>query len=228
MLEGINLFPLYLSLQVATIATFIAIIIGIPLAWVLARKDFPGKSLLDSIITLPVVLPPTVLGYYLLVSIGRNSFIGQWIEDVFGVSLVFTWQAAVAAALLVSIPLLIKAAKAAFLAVDEDYENAAKTLGKGNVEVFFRITVPLAWPGILAGIVLTYARALGDFGTTLIVAGNIPGRTQTMPIAIYDALLAGDTQTVNFLVILMTLVALIILLLLNKLDKLGNRGKRDA
>ncbi|MGF7184076.1 molybdate transport system permease protein [Desulfitispora alkaliphila] len=220
-MSEVNLFPLYLSLKVSILATCLSLIIGIPAAWILARKDFYGKSLLDTLVTLPVVLPPTVLGYYLLVVIGRNSWFGQAFERITGFSLVFTWQAAVLAASLVSIPLLIKSCKAAFLAVDPDVEDAARTLGKGELEIFWRVTVPLAWPGMLAGIVLSFARALGDFGTTLIVAGNIPNRTQTMPIAIYDALLAGDSQTVNFLVILMTAVALAILLALNKLERLG-------
>ncbi|MDW7673108.1 MAG: molybdate ABC transporter permease subunit [Bacillota bacterium] len=228
MLANLNIYPLYLSLKVATAATILAIIIGLPIGWILARKSFPGKSILDSIITLPIVLPPTVLGYYLLVSIGRQSTIGQAIEQVFGVTLVFTWQAAVIASLLASIPLLIKSTKAAFGDIDQDIENAARTLGKGELSIFFRITIPLAWPGILSGVILSFARALGDFGTTLIVAGNIPGKTQTMPIAIYDALLAGDLQTVNFLVVLMTIVALIILVVLNRLDRLVVRGKRDA
>ncbi|WP_429157864.1 molybdate ABC transporter permease subunit [Desulfitispora alkaliphila] len=221
LVSEVNLFPLYLSLKVSILATCLSLIIGIPAAWILARKDFYGKSLLDTLVTLPVVLPPTVLGYYLLVVIGRNSWFGQAFERITGFSLVFTWQAAVLAASLVSIPLLIKSCKAAFLAVDPDVEDAARTLGKGELEIFWRVTVPLAWPGMLAGIVLSFARALGDFGTTLIVAGNIPNRTQTMPIAIYDALLAGDSQTVNFLVILMTAVALAILLALNKLERLG-------
>jgi molybdate transport system permease protein len=225
---SINLFPLYLSLKVATIATVLSIIIGIPMGWLLAKKRFPGRRILDSLITLPVVLPPTVLGYYLLITIGRQSPIGQAMEQFFNIILVFTWQAAVIAALLVSIPFLIKSAKAAFQAVDSDIENAARTLGRGELSIFFRVTVPLAWPGILGGIVLTYARALGDFGATLIVAGNIPGRTQTMPIAIYDALVAGDIQTVNFLVLIMTAVVLVILLILNRLEKLVDRGKRDA
>lgn len=224
-MANVSLFPLFLSLKVAAIATGLAVAIGIPMGWVLAHKKFPGRDLLDSAITLPVVLPPTVLGYYLLVAVGRQSAIGRWLEHTMGITLIFTWQAAVLASLIVSIPLLIKSAKTAFQSVDPNIEDAARTLGEGEIKLFWRVTVPLAWPGILSGIVLAYARALGDFGTTLIIAGNIPGKTQTMPIAIYDALLAGDTKTVNFLVLLMTAVALLILFVLSRLDKLGNRGK---
>jgi len=214
-----DLFPLLLSLKVASLATLANICLAVPLGFFLIRGDFPGRRLLDSFLTLPLVLPPTVLGYYLLVLIGRQGALGRFLESSFGINLVFTWQAAVIAALCSSFPLLYKSAQAAFAAVDRNMENAARVLGRTERAVFFTVTVPLAWKGLLAGTVLAFARALGDFGTTIMVAGNIPGRTQTMPLAIYDAVAGGETAQANGLVLIMTLTALIILMILNRMER---------
>ena len=212
----LDLFPLYLSIKVAVLATAISFVVGVALAWTLARLSFFGKNLLSTLVMLPMVLPPTVLGYYLLVVIGRNGPIGRLLEDMFGINLIFTWEAAVIASSLVSIPLLVRAAQAAFEGVDRNLENAARTLGRSEMEVFFTVTLPLAWRGIAAGTALAFTRALGEFGATLMVAGNIPGQTQTMPVAIYAAVQAGNTTLANVLVGIVTVTAIVILFLLDR------------
>ncbi len=215
----LDLFPLYLSLKVAIVATAISFVVGILIAWVLARLDFLGKSLVASLVTLPMVLPPTVMGYYLLVVIGRQGPLGRILEDQFGISLVFTWQAAVIASSLVSIPLMVRAAQAAFEGVDRSFENAARTLGRSELSIFLTVTIPLAWRGILAGTALAFARALGEFGATLMVAGNIPAQTQTMPLAIYDAVQSGNTTLANLLVGIVTVTAIVVLIILERAGK---------
>ncbi|MDO8670638.1 MAG: molybdate ABC transporter permease subunit [Dehalococcoidia bacterium] len=218
-MTDIDLFPLYLSLKVAFAATGVSFVVGLSIAWMLARLSFVGKSLVASLVMLPMVLPPTVLGYYLLVMIGRQGFLGRFLAETFGVSLVFTWEAAVIASSIVSIPLLVRAAQAAFEGVDRSFENAARTLGRSEPAIFFTVTAPLAWRGILAGTTLAFLRALGEFGATLMVAGNIPGQTQTMPIAIYDAVQAGNTPLANLLVGVVTVTAIAVLLILDRLCK---------
>ena len=180
-----------LSLKVAGWATFITTILGIGMGYVLARGRFIGRDLLDTVLTLPMVLPPTVLGYYLLVLLGRRSPFGAWLSSEFGIQLIFTWQGAVIAATVVAFPLVCKPARAAFESVDGQLENAARVLGVSEVGIFFRLTLPLAWRGILAGVLLAFARALGEFGATLMVAGSIPGKTQTLSVAVYEAVQAG-------------------------------------
>jgi len=218
-MENLDLQPLILSLRVSFLATILTILFGIPSGWMLSRCNFKGKSIVDSFLTLPIVLPPTVLGFYLLVVIGRQSPLGRFLENQFGINLVFTWQAAVIAAFFTSFPLLIRSAKAAFGTIDPNIENAARTLGCSELRIFFTISVPLAWKGLMAGIVLAFARALGDFGTTMMVAGNIPGKTQTMPIAIYDAVISGNTAQANLLVLVMTLTAIIVMIALNTIEQ---------
>lgn len=215
----IDLFPLYLSLKVAGTATIVSFTFGLGIAWLLARQEFWGKSMLASLVTLPMVLPPTVLGYYLLVMIGRNGPLGRFLEGTLGIDLIFTWEAAVLASSVVSIPLLVRAAQAAFEGVDRNLENAARTLGRSEASIFLTVTLPLAWRGILAGTALAFARALGEFGATLMVAGNIPGQTQTMPVAIYDAVQAGNTALANALVGIITVAAIVALVLLDRLGK---------
>lgn len=215
---AIDWFPLWLSLKVAAIATGLSLVMGLGLAYALARCSFRGREALDAFITLPIVLPPTVLGYYLLVLIGRNSMLGGTFESVFGVPLVFTWQAAVLAAMLHSIPLLVKSSRAALENVDRNLENAARTLGASESRVFFRITLPLAQRSILAATVFAFARALGDFGVTIMIAGNIPGRTQTMAVAIYDAVQAGRSGPALAMVLIISAVTLLILFLTNRLQ----------
>src|SRR5207248_3276883 len=186
-----------------------ALALGLWLAWVLANYNFRGKEALDAAVTLPLVLPPTVLGYYLLVLLGRSSPIGHLYEWVFGHPLVFSWQAAVVAALVHSTPLLVKSARAAFESVDRSYERAARTLGASEMRLFWRVTLPLTRRSIFAASALAFARALGDFGVTLMIAGNIPGRTQTVAIAIYDAVETGNGALARTLVIAISTIALI-------------------
>ncbi|MFA7438946.1 molybdate ABC transporter permease subunit [Castellaniella sp.] len=204
--------PLLLSLKVAGWATLVASVAGIAVAWALSRWPSRWSDLIDAILTLPMVLPPTVIGYYLLVLMGRRSRLGAWLHS-HGIELVFTWQGAVIAAAVVAFPLVLKAARAAFLDVDHALEQAAAVLGVSPAAVFFRVSLPLALRGILAGVLLAFARALGEFGATLMVAGNIPGRTQTLSIAIYEAVQAGDDPLANLLVVVTSITCVAILCL---------------
>jgi molybdate transport system permease protein len=214
---AIDWFPLWLSLRVAFLATALATAVGLWIAYLLANRDFRGKDLLDAAVTLPFVLPPTVLGYYLLIVIGRDSWFGRAYEDIFGQPLVFTWQAAVVAAFLHAAPLLIKSARAALESVDHDFERAARSLGAGEWRTFWRVTFPLAQRSVLAAVALAFARALGDFGVTIMIAGNIPGRTQTVAVAIYDAVESGAGNVARILVVVTSLMAILILWLANRL-----------
>ena len=213
----VDWFPLWLSLRVAGISTALALVIGLWLAWLLANRQFRGKEVLDAAVMLPLVLPPTVLGYYLLVLLGRHTPVGQLYEWLFGGPLVFSWQAAVVAALFHSTPLLVKSARAAFESVDRSYERAARNLGASELRLFWRVTLPLARRSILAAAALAFARSLGDFGVTLMIAGNIPGRTQTVALAIYDAVESGNGATARVLVLIVSAVALVILTIANRL-----------
>ncbi|WP_313667658.1 molybdate ABC transporter permease subunit [Atlantibacter sp.] len=174
-----------LSLKVSSIAVIISLPFGILCAWVLVRCSFPGKSLFDSLIHLPLVLPPVVVGYLLLVAMGRRGFIGQWLYDWFGLTFAFSWRGAVLAAGVMSFPLMVRAIRLALEAVDLKLEQAARTLGAGRWRVFFTITLPLTLPGIIAGTVLAFARSLGEFGATITFVSNIPGETRTIPSAMY-------------------------------------------
>ncbi|MBQ1763946.1 MAG: molybdate ABC transporter permease subunit [Aquincola sp.] len=211
------LVPLLLTLKVAGWATAINLVLGIGCGLLLARARFPGRDLLDAALTLPMVMPPTVLGYYLLVLIGTQGPLGGWLLQHFGIRLIFSWQAAVIAAAVVSFPLVFKAARAAFETVDPQLEDAARSLGLREAAVFFRVTLPLAWRGILAGLLLAFARALGEFGATLMVAGSIPGKTQTLSIAVYEAVQAGQDDVANFLVAVTSLTCIAVLLAAGRL-----------
>jgi len=213
---AIDWFPLWLSLRVAALSTALALAIGLWLAWLLANVKFRGKEVLDAAVTLPLVFPPTVLGYYLLVVLGHHSPLGKLYEWMFGQPLVFTWQAAVVAALFHSAPLLIKSARAALESVDHSYERAARTLGASEPRLFWRVTLPLAGRSIFAAAALAFARALGDFGVTLMIAGNIPGRTQTVAVAIYDALNSDKGALARTLVLVISGVSIAILALANR------------
>jgi len=202
---------LALSLKVALWATLINLLLGVSLGYALARLRFPGRDLLDTLLTLPMVLPPSVLGYYLLVLLGRRGALGHWLHEQLGVELIFTWQGAVIAAAVVALPLVLKPARAAFEDVDGQLEQAARVLGLSEAALFFRVTLPLAWRGILAGLLLAFARALGEFGATLMVAGSIPGKTQTMSLAVYEAVQAGQDDLANTLVLIMSAVCIAIL-----------------
>jgi molybdate transport system permease protein len=208
---------LALTLKVAGWATAINLVLGVAVGFALARARFPGRDVLDAVLTLPMVMPPTVLGYYLLVLLGSQGPIGAWLLQTFGVRLIFTWQAAVIAASVVAFPLVFKAARAAFETVEPQLEDAARTLGLSEAAVFFRVTLPLAWRGILAGVLLAFARALGEFGATLMVAGSIAGKTQTLSIAVYEAVQAGRDDTANFLVMVTSTVCITVLLAAGRL-----------
>jgi len=216
---AIDWFPLWLSLRVAVISTLIALAGGLWIAYILANRDFRGKSVADAAVTLPLVLPPTVLGYYLLVLLGRSSPLGKLWEKVFGSPLVFTWKAAVVAALFHSLPLLVKSSRAAFESIDRSFERAARTLGASEWKLFWRVTLPLARRSILAAAALAFARSLGEFGATLMIAGNIPGRTQTVAVAIYDALEYGNSTLALVLVLVISAIALAILTLTTRLEE---------
>ena len=211
-LLALDTHPLWLSLQVAALATVLAGVAGVALGWVVARTRLPGRGLLEALCMLPLVLPPTVIGYGLLVLMGRQGVLGAWLREHFDYSIVFHWHGAVAAAAVVALPLVLKSASSAFSEVDRTLEAAARTLRQSPALVFWRVTLPLAWPGILAGMLLAYARAMGEFGASLMVAGSIPGQTQTVSMAIYDAMQAGHDEQAQLLVVLTSLVAMAVLL----------------
>jgi molybdate transport system permease protein len=215
---------LALTLKVAAWATALNAVLGVAVGWWLAKKRSAGREFVDAVLTLPLVLPPTVLGYYLLVVIGRRGWLGGWLEGAFGIRLIFTWQGAVIAATIVAFPLILKSARTAFEAVDPQLEQAARVLGLGEWAVFCRVTLPMAWPGVLAGVLLVFARALGEFGATLMVAGSIPGRTQTLSIAVYEAVQAGQDDTANFLVAVTSITCITVLLAAGRLGPIERRA----
>jgi molybdate transport system permease protein len=217
--SALDWFPLALSLRVASIATLLALLLGVPLAWVLARKRFPGRDLIGVLVLLPMVLPPTVLGYYLLLLIGRQGPVGRAVEAVGLGRIVFTPTAAVIASLVAALPFLIRTAQAGFEQVEPVFEEAARTLGRRELSIFLTVTLPLAWRGIAAGLALAFARAMGEFGATLMVAGNIPGRTQTASTAIYDAVQAGRFPQAHLLALLLSVITGAALLLLTRLGR---------
>lgn len=210
-----NYTPLFLSLKIAGIATCIVLVFGILFARLLARNQFPGKRIIESILMLPLVLPPTVVGFGLLYLFGKNGPIGGLLLQAFDFQVVFTWIGAVIAATVVAFPLMYQSASAAFQTYDANVENAAYTMGASKWRVFWTISFPLAWPGLLAGLVLTFARALGEFGATLMIAGYIPNKTDTIPLAIYFAVESGDTDKAVFWVISMLIIGFSAILWLN-------------
>jgi len=213
------LFSLRLSLQVATVATVFVVLVGIAVAYVLGRRTFRGKEAADMLFTLPLVLPPTVTGYYLIVLLGRNGFLGRYLYAWTGWSVMFTWYAAVVASFIVALPLMIKTTRAAIESVDENYIRASYTLGHSEWWTAWKVILPLAKKGILAGTILSFARAMGEFGATLMLAGNIPGRTNTMPLAIYAAAGSGDREQANGMVLLFTVLSGVLLYAANKLSR---------
>ena len=217
----INWFPLWLSLRVALLATAFSLAVGVWIAYLLANRQFRGKELVDAAVTLPLVLPPTVLGYYLLVLLSRESVLGRLFESLTGGPLVFTWKAAVLAAMVHSTPLLVKLVRAALETVDRTYEKAARNLGANEWRVFWRVSLPLARRPVFAAAVLAFARSLGDFGITIMLAGNIPNRTQTVSVAIYDAVEAGNETTALVLVLAISAIALVSVYVANR----WNEGK---
>lgn len=219
--------PILISLKIASIATVSTFLLGTLLAYVFKRFEFKGKDFLEVLVTLPMVLPPSVTGYGLLILIGKRGLLGGFLLDKFGVSLVFTWVAGCIAASVVSLPLMYQSAKSALMGVDQSYENAARTLGAGEWKVFRKVTLPLAWPGIISGIVLSFARALGEFGATLMVAGNIPGKTETIPLSIYYAVESGNTSKANTLMAIVVAFSFVLIFSLNRWLKKKKYSRRD-
>lgn len=211
-------FPLWLSLRVATLATLIASVVGISCGYVLAKTSFRGRGLLEAVLSLPIVLPPTVLGYYLLTSLGVNSPIGQAWENVFGSPLVFTPTAAIVAASISALPYVVRTSRAAIEDVDDKYEAVARVSGYPEWKVALHVTLPVARRGLLAGVALGFARALGDFGATVMIAGNIPSRTQTLPIAVYDAVQSGDASTARNGALILAVIAVVVLLTVTQMS----------
>jgi len=208
---------LSLSARVAVLATVLNALVGVPIAYLLARRRFPGRALVDLLTTLPLVLPPTVTGYYLIVLLGRRGWLGGPLYQATGWSIAFTWYAAVVAATVMALPLLVRTARAAFESVDRDLERAAYTLGRSELRTALEVTLPLARNGILAGLVLAFARALGEFGATIMLAGNIPGRTATVPLAIYTAVQTGEDTTALLLVAILTVLSCLVIVASNRL-----------
>jgi molybdate transport system permease protein len=216
LLTTVDWHPLILSLQVASVATLVALVAGVALGWVFSRHRFPGSAVLEAACMLPLVLPPTVLGYGILLAAGRRSALGGWLREHFDYTIIFNWHGAVVASAVVALPLVLKSASAAFGAVDRTLEAAARTLRQSRWSVFLRVTLPLAWPGILAGSLLAFARAMGEFGASLMVAGSIPGRTQTLSMAIYDAVQAGHDEYALLLVVVTSLMSIVLLTVGNR------------
>jgi molybdate transport system permease protein len=193
-LTPLEIEALGLSLRVAVASVVFSLPLGLAAAWLLARRSFPGKSLVDGIIHLPLVVPPVVVGYALLVLLGRRGPVGAWLYDSFGITIAFTWKGAAVAAAVMAFPLMVRAMRLSLEAVDRRLEAAARTLGAGRIRVFLTITLPLMAPGILAGVVLAFARALGEFGATITFVSNIPGETRTLPIALYTLTQTPDGE----------------------------------
>jgi molybdate transport system permease protein len=213
-----------LSLLVAVTATLTSLPFGIGLGYILARKQFPGKSVVETAVFLPLVLPPVVTGYLLLVTFGRRGWIGQYLDQWFGLSIVFTWKGAALASAVMAFPLMIRAIRLAFASVDSRLEHVARTLGAGRCETFLRVSMPLARRGIIAGAVLAFARSIGEFGATIMIAGNIPGESQTIPVYIYTLINSpGGTEASWRLVVVAILIAGVALVLSELLDRRGSK-----
>lgn len=212
-----------LSLQVALTATLLSLPFGIGLGFLLARRDFPGKSLVETVLSLPLVLPPVVTGYLLLVAFGTRGWLGAHLQDWFGITLVFTWKGAALASAVMAFPLMVRAIRLAFAAVDVRLEQAARTLGAGRWETFVKISLPLAQRGIIAGAVLAFARSIGEFGATIMIAGNLPGETQTIPVYIYTLINSpGGMEESARVVVIAIVIAAAALVFSEYLDRRGN------
>ncbi len=220
LLETMDWSPLLLSIKVAACATLIALVAGVALGWLFARRKFRGATVLEAVCMLPLVLPPTVVGYGILVLAGRRSPLGSWLRAHFDYTIIFSWHGAVVASAVVALPLVLKSASSAFAGVDRSLEAAARTLRQSPMSVFLRVTLPLAWPGILAGTLLAFARAIGEFGASLMVAGSIPKQTQTLSMAIYDASQAGNDDLALLLVVITSLLSVTVLVWSNRLFSL--------
>lgn len=221
--------PLWISLKTAFLATIITSIIGIFISYKMANYKGRGRGFIDGIFTLPLILPPTVIGFFLLLICGKNGFVGK-IFMSFNKNIIFSWSATVIAATVVAFPMMYRTCRSAFEQIDKNMISAARTLGLSEIKIFFKIAIPLAWPGIIGGLVLSFARALGEFGATLMIAGNIPGRTQTMPVAIFFAVESGDMNKAMLWVLIIIAISFIMIFLLNywcdtQQKLIGNRGR---
>ena len=221
--------PLWISLKTAFLATIITSIIGIFISYKMANYKGRGRGFIDGIFTLPLILPPTVIGFFLLLICGKNGFVGK-IFMSFNKNIIFSWSATVIAATVVAFPMMYRTCRSAFEQIDKNMISAARTLGLSETKIFFKIAIPLAWPGIIGGLVLSFARALGEFGATLMIAGNIPGRTQTMPVAIFFAVESGDMNKAMLWVLIRVAISFIMIFLLNywcdtQQKLIGNRGR---
>ncbi|MEN8076444.1 molybdate ABC transporter permease subunit [Clostridioides difficile] len=221
--------PLWISLKTAFLATIITSIIGIFISYKMANYKGRGRGFIDGIFTLPLILPPTVIGFFLLLLCGKNGFVGK-IFMSFNKNIIFSWSATVIAATVVAFPMMYRTCRSAFEQIDKNMISAARTLGLSEAKIFFKIAIPLAWPGIIGGLVLSFARALGEFGATLMIAGNIPGRTQTMPVAIFFAVEGGDMNKAMLWVLIIVAISFIMIFLLNywcdtQQKLIGNRGR---
>ena len=221
--------PLWISLKTAFLATIITSIIGIFISYKMANYKGRGRGLIDGIFTLPLILPPTVIGFFLLLLCGKNGFVGK-IFMSFNKNIIFSWSATVIAATVVAFPMMYRTCRSAFEQIDKNMISAARTLGLSETKIFFKIAIPLAWPGIIGGLVLSFARALGEFGATLMIAGNIPGKTQTMPVAIFFAVEGGDMNKAMLWVLIIVAISFIMIFLLNywcdtQQKLIGNRGR---
>lgn len=221
--------PLWISLKTSFLATIITSIIGIFISYKMANYKGRGRGIIDGILTLPLILPPTVIGFFLLLLCGKNGFVGK-IFMSFNKNIIFSWSATVIAAAVVAFPMMYRTCRSAFEQIDKNMISAARTLGLSETKIFFKIAIPLAWPGIIGGLVLSFARALGEFGATLMIAGNIPGRTQTMPVAIFFAVESGDMNKAMIWVLIIVAISFIMIFLLNYWSDIqqkiiGNRGR---
>ena len=221
--------PLWISLKTAFLATVITSIIGIFISYKMANYKGRGRGLIDGVFTLPLILPPTVIGFFLLLICGKNGFVGK-IFMSFNKNIIFSWSATVIAATVVAFPMMYRTCRSAFEQIDKNMISAARTLGLSETKIFFKIAIPLAWPGIIGGLVLSFARALGEFGATLMIAGNIPGKTQTMPVAIFFAVEGGDMNKAMLWVLIIVAISFIMIFLLNywcdtQQKLIGNRGR---
>ena len=221
--------PLWISLKTAFLATIITSIIGIFISYKMANYKGRGRGLIDGVFTLPLILPPTVIGFFLLLICGKNGFVGK-IFMSFNKNIIFSWSATVIAATVVAFPMMYRTCRSSFEQIDKNMISAARTLGLSETKIFFKIAIPLAWPGIIGGLVLSFARALGEFGATLMIAGNIPGKTQTMPVAIFFAVEGGDMNKAMLWVLIIVAISFIMIFLLNywcdtQQKLIGNRGR---
>ena len=221
--------PLWISLKTAFLATIITSIIGIFISYKMANYKGRGRGFIDGIFTLPLILPPTVIGFFLLLICGKNGFVGK-IFMSFNKNIIFSWSATVIAATVVAFPMMYRTCRSAFEQIDKNMISAARTLGLSETKIFFKIAMPLAWPGIIGGLVLSFARALGEFGATLMITGNIPGKTQTMPVAIFFAVEGGDMNKAMLWVLIIVAISFIMIFLLNywcdtQQKIIGNRGR---